>query len=212
MNFNEQHILLHYRFKNSRKLCKYCLFSAFKQLDDAKGNVKCAQQLLQVRRSDVVTETEMCMFQAAAQCTLLNVVMRCFIHFRARFSSGESRDAGTAALERLETPRGQQQSERVLLAPHQGGTKQDRRCSHSIRFLDDIWATSRGCIQQESPRQFFVGHSGYMAEPKQLGSIDWEEKWLEIQGFANFTAEHFVAKCHTVNFSQNRVSAACHLG
>ena len=32
---------------------------------------------------------------------------------------------------------------------------------------------------------------------------DYSEMWLDIQGFINFTAGHFVAKFHTVNSSQN---------
>jgi len=77
---------------------------------------------------------------------------------------------------------------------------------------------------------FFKGHSGHMAEPAKIGFLDLEEKWFEIQGFANFTAKigfldleekwfeiqgfanfttaHFVAKCHTVNSSQNPISSA----
>jgi len=47
-------------------------------------------------------------------------------------------------------------------------------------------------------RQSFVGHSGHMAEPTQLGSLD-SEKWFDIQGFANFTVAHFVAQCHILN-------------
>jgi len=55
---------------------------------------------------------------------------------------------------------------------------------------------------------FFKGHSGHMAEPAKIGFLDLEEKWFEIQGFANFTTAHFVAKCHTVNSSQNPISSA----
>jgi len=31
------------------------------------------------------------------------------------------------------------------------------------------------------------------------GSLD-SEKWLDVQGFTNCTAAHFVAKCHAMNF------------
>jgi len=40
-----------------------------------------------------------------------------------------------------------------------------------------------------------------MAEPYVAGSFVLE-KWFDIQGFANFTAAHFVKKCHTVDSSQ----------
>jgi len=45
--------------------------------------------------------------------------------------------AGAVDLGGLDIPRGLQQSQIVLLAPHQNGTKQGRRCSHST--LDDLW-------------------------------------------------------------------------
>jgi len=35
----------------------------------------------------------------------------------------------------------QQQLHRVVLAPDQDGTKQDRRCIHATWFLDDLWGT-----------------------------------------------------------------------
>jgi len=51
-----------------------------------------------------------------------------------------SRVAGAAALEGPEMPHGQQQSQEALLAPHQDGTKQGQRCSHSTLSLDELWA------------------------------------------------------------------------
>jgi len=51
------------------------------------------------------------------------------------------------------------------------------------------------------------GYSGHMAEPTKLSSFSWEEKWLDILGFSNFTAVHFVTKCHSMNSSQNTISA-----
>jgi len=39
----------------------------------------------------------------------------------------------------LGIPRDQQQFQIVLLAPHQDGTKEGRRCSQSNWSLDDIW-------------------------------------------------------------------------
>jgi len=48
------------------------------------------------------------------------------------------RVAGAAALGGPEIPHDQQQSHIVMLAPHQDGTKQGRRCSHAT--LDDLWA------------------------------------------------------------------------
>jgi len=65
--------------------------------------------------------------------------------------------AQTAALRGPEIPHGQQKSQIVLLAPHQDGTKQDRRCSHST--------PSRGCTQQDLTRQSHLGHSGHTGKP-----------------------------------------------
>jgi len=58
------------------------------------------------------------------------------------------RVAGTAAQEGLEPSHGQQQSQMVLLAPHQDMTKQGQRYNHYCWFLHDIWATARGCRPQ----------------------------------------------------------------
>jgi len=51
-----------------------------------------------------------------------------------------SRVAGAAALEGPEIPHDPQHSQEALLAPHQDGTKQGRRCSHSTCCLDELWA------------------------------------------------------------------------
>jgi len=74
------------------------------------------------------------------------------------------RVAGAAALGGLEIPHVQRQLQIVLLAPHQDGTKQGRRCSQSNWFLNDIWVTSHGFSQQELLHQSFVWHSGSMVE------------------------------------------------
>ena len=50
-------------------------------------------------------------------------------------------------------------------------------------------------------RQSFVGYSGHTDEPIYLCFLNSEEKWFDIQGSANFTAAHFVAKCHTMDDS-----------
>jgi len=46
----------------------------------------------------------------------------------------------------------------VSVAPHQDGTKQGRRCSHSTWSLDDSGPLSSGCSQQDLSRQSFLGH------------------------------------------------------
>jgi len=53
------------------------------------------------------------------------------------------RVAGTAALGGLGIPHGQQQFNIFLLAPHQDGIKQGRRCGHSTWYSEDLWATFR---------------------------------------------------------------------
>ena len=116
--------------------------------------------------------------------------------------------AGTAAVRELEIPHGFQQCLIFLLVPHQCGTKQGRRCVVTPLAL---WSTSGslscGRSQQVLPRQFSLGHSGHAAKPLLISL--YSQKWIDIQGSANFTAAHFVAKCHTVNFSQK--SHPCHL-
>jgi len=119
------------------------------------------------------------------------------------------RVAGAAALGGLAMPNGQQQFQMVLLALHHNETKQGQRFIHSTK----PWMTSelifRGFTQQKLPRQSSVGHSGHMAKPIYLCALNSEEKWFHIQGSANFTAAHFVAKCHTMDSSQK--SHLCHL-
>jgi len=51
-----------------------------------------------------------------------------------------SRVTGAAASEGPEISHDRQQSQEALLAPHQDGTKQGRRCSHSTWSLDELWA------------------------------------------------------------------------
>jgi len=50
------------------------------------------------------------------------------------------RVAGAEALRGLEISHGQRQFLVNLLAPHQKGTKQGRRCSHSTWSMNDLWA------------------------------------------------------------------------
>jgi len=57
-------------------------------------------------------------------------------------------------------------------------------------------------------RHSFLGHSGYMAELTQLGSLD-SEKWLGIPGFTDFRPVLLVTKCHTLDSSQ--ISHLCRL-
>jgi len=61
-----------------------------------------------------------------------------YIHFHTRFSYGEGR--GGSSPRKLEIPHGFQQSQIVLLHPHQGGTKTGRISNHNIWFLDCLWA------------------------------------------------------------------------
>ena len=105
------------------------------------------------------------------------------------------RVVGAAARRGLGIPHGQQQSQIILLTPHQDGTKQGRR----LVTPPGPWTTSgppfRGFSQQDLPLQSFVGHSRRMAEPMQLGSR-FEEKWFNICGFCEF---HSCALCRKVS-------------
>jgi len=58
--------------------------------------------------------------------------------FSCRFFFGESREGSSRRGTGI--PRDQQQFQIVLLAPHQDGTKQGRRCSHATWSLDKLWA------------------------------------------------------------------------
>ena len=50
---------------------------------------------------------------------------------------------------------------------------------------------------------FWIHGRTNVAGISRFGEVD------DIQGFANLTAAHFVAKCHTVNSPQTPISAAC---
>jgi len=67
------------------------------------------------------------------------------------------------------------------------------------------WTTSRllsrRCSQQDLPHSSFLGDSGHMARPTQLGSFH-SEKWLDIPGFTDFKPVRFVTKCQTLISSQ----------
>jgi len=68
--------------------------------------------------------------------------------------------------------------------------------------------------------RFFVGEAGrtchtnlvwdilHTRPKKQLGSLDWEDKWPDIEGFINFTAAHLVTMFHIVKPSKNPISSA----
>jgi len=106
------------------------------------------------------------------------------------------RVAGAISIE-LGKPHGQQQFQIDLLAPHQDGTKQGRRCSYSPpRPWTTSGSLSREFSQQGLSHQSFVGRSGYMT---QLTSVVFSQlgEVVRHSGSANFTAAHFVVKCHT---------------
>ena len=63
------------------------------------------------------------------------------------------------------------------------------------------WPLSLGVARKARPP--FLGYSDHVIPPSCM------EKWLDIQGFTNFTTAHIVAKCNAVNSLQNPTSAAC---
>jgi len=65
-----------------------------------------------------------------------------FLSLSYRFSPGEGRRGRSPR--RSPKPHGFQQPLIVLLAPHQDGTKQGRRCSHVTWSLVNLWAGSLG--------------------------------------------------------------------
>ena len=102
----------------------------------------------------------------------------------------------------LGIPHDQQQFQIFLLAPHQHETKQGRSTTRPSKVgAPRPWMASeplfRGFSQLDLPRF----RRGILDKwPKQiywyLCSLNSEEMWFHIQGFANLTAAHFVAKCH----------------
>ena len=129
------------------------------------------------------------------------------IHFHTRLSYG---DHVAAAHGWLEIPHDFQQSLIVLLHPHKDHTKQGRRWNHVTWSIFDLWAAFCGCCQQDLARSPIREDSSHVAEPTQLlGSLYSEQKWLQVQGFTNFVAAHFIAKCHVCTLRKTPISAAC---
>ena len=52
-------------------------------------------------------------------------------------------------------------------------------------------------------------HSGHEAEPQNLRCLYSEENWLDVQGFTNFTAAHFVAKFPGMNSWLKSIFSTC---
>ena len=102
----------------------------------------------------------------------------------------------------------QQQSLIILLAPHQDGPSK----VGDVVTPPGPWSTSgslsRGYGQLDMSRQSFVGHSGNMVEPTSLGYLD-SEKWIDIQGFTNFTAAHLSPSVTSWTLRKNLISAVC---
>jgi len=63
-----------------------------------------------------------------------------FISFIFMPALPSGRVTGATAGGGLGIPRGQKQFQIVLLVPHQHGTKQGRKCSHSTWALNNLWA------------------------------------------------------------------------
>jgi len=95
-----------------------------------------------------------------------------------------SRVAGAAA-PGLEIPHVQQQSQIVLLAPHQDGTKKSQRCIHSTWSLNELWTAvlwvwtsvfQPFCCSGTFPK-FCVAHGSLRNDP----SFNRIESWLRFR-------------------------------
>ena len=74
------------------------------------------------------------------------------------------RVAETAAIG-VETSHDQQQSQIVLLAPHQGGNKPRRRCNHATLSLDDLWPAFPCLYPAGLALPIFLTRSGHVDDP-----------------------------------------------
>ena len=74
--------------------------------------------------------------------------------------------AGAAALGGPEIPHDQQQSQIVLLAPHQDRTRQGWRCTHAPSSLNKLQALPVvvDCNLKDLVSHLFLGHFGHMTE------------------------------------------------
>ena len=112
------------------------------------------------------------------------------------------RVAGAAALGGPKIPHDQQQSQIVLLAPHQDVPSKVGDVVTPAGPWTHFGPLSRGCSVdcslKDLVRHSFQGHFGHLADLTQVWSLD-SEKWLDILGFRPVL---FVTKCHTENSSQ----------
>ena len=104
----------------------------------------------------------------------------------------------------LEMPHGFQKTLILLLAPHQDRIKQSRGCNHATYFLINLmdaflWTWPTGIA-------LTFDWSILVTCPNHRGWDLYSEKWLNIQGFTNFTPAHFVAVSHRELFAKLPVS------
>ena len=109
--------------------------------------------------------------------------------------------AGLAASGVHEIPHGFfQQRLLVVLVPHSGSTKSFRKWNHATWPLVHLWLLSLAGRQFWRVSTILLGHPSHQGTT--VVDIFLIEKWLGIQGFTNFTSEHFITKWHNVNSSQ----------
>jgi len=128
-----------------------------------------------------------------------------FFHlFSCHFSSGVGRKGSSPRITR-DTSWSTAISENFL-APHQDWTKKGWGYNHLNWSLGELLAAFPWGSQQDLHRQSFPRRSSLdrHGQTTVAGTSQFRREVVIIQGFANFTAVHFVMKYHTVHSSGTR--------
>jgi len=121
------------------------------------------------------------------------------LHFRT--CSSTEKGSGAAAPEWLETPHSIQQSLIVLLAPHQDGAKQGRRCTQATWSLVNLRQDFRRCRQNAwLSTPIFPGTFWTRDRTNFAGSLDSESD--SIFRALRISQLRTVAKCHKSHISR----------
>ena len=81
----------------------------------------------------------------------------------------------------------------------------------SFSAFQSFASITRNCSQQDCLAILFKGILDRWPNQRScMGSLN-SKRWFDIQGFANFAAAHFVAKCHTVNAGEGAWLEHCPL-
>ena len=84
-----------------------------------------------------------------------------------------------------------------------------RVCGHSTWSLDELRVDVPLFCQRNLLLRSFVVHFGHMTKPTQLGSLNLEEKWLDVQEVTEKNAPATCAFTHVSLFCMAMITLVC---